>query len=168
MKNIILKNGFLGGIIVVLVMVFTTLLFKNAPENFDNSMVIGFAGMFLAYVFLFLGVKQYRDKVNNGELSFAKGLKIGLLIALIISTMYVVAWVIECNLVFPDFADKYAEHVIKNAKPEEVKQVTQSANEIKEIYKSQFMIFLFTYVEILPIGIVFALISALILKRKNK
>lgn len=166
MKKIIVKNGLIGGLIVAAVMVCSTFIFMRYPENFDNSMIIGFSGMFLAFIFVFLGIKQFRDKINEGKLSFWEGLKIGLLIALLTSTIYVVVWMFEYNIFFPDFAEKYAEYIVKNAKPEELTEVTKAANEVKDIYKNQLMIFLYTYIEVLPIGIVFAFISALILKRK--
>ena len=166
MKKIILKNGLIGGLIVAAMMVFSTITFMRYPENFEPSMIIGFAGMFLAFIFVFIGIKQFRDKINEGKLSFWEGLKIGLLIALITSTVYVVVWMFEYNLFFPDFAEKYAEYIVKNAKPDELAEITKSANDVKDIYKSQLQIFLYTYTEVLPIGIVFALISALILKRK--
>lgn len=166
MKKIILKNGLIGGLIVAAVMVCSTIIFMRYPENFGPSMIIGFSGMFLAFIFVFLGIKQFRDKINEGKLSFWEGLKIGLLIALLTSTIYVVVWMFEYNIFFPDFAEKYAEYIVKNAKPEELTEVTKAANEVKDIYKNQLMIFLYTYIEVLPIGIVFAFISALILKRK--
>lgn len=166
MKKIIVRNGLIGGLIVAAVMVFSTITFMRYPENFDSSMIIGFSGMFLAFIFVFLGIRQFRDKINEGKLNFLEGLKIGLLIALITSTIYVVVWMFEYNFFFPDFAEKYAEYIVKNAKPEELAEVTKSANDVKDIYKNQLMIFLYTYTEVLPIGIVFAIISALILKRK--
>jgi hypothetical protein len=39
---------------------------------------------------------------------------------------------------------------------------------MKHIYDSIFGIILYTYMEILPVGIIIALITALILKRKTK
>lgn len=167
MKKIIVKNGLIGGLIVATMMAFSTILFMRSPANFEPSMIIGFSGMFLAFIFVFLGIKQFRDKVNAGQLHFTEGLKIGLWIALLTSTIYVVIWMVEYSVFFPNFADKYAEYIVKNAQPEELAEVTKSANEVKEIYKSQLMVFLYTYTEVLPIGMVFAIVSALILKRKT-
>ena len=55
---------------------------------------------------------------------------------------------------------------IAKASPDEVAQVTEEMNSFKEMYKSPIMVILLTYMEILPLGIVFSLISALILKKK--
>jgi len=40
--------------------------------------------------------------------------------------------------------------------------------EFKEMYKNPLYVVLITYTEVLPVGLIVALVSALILKRKNK
>ena len=55
---------------------------------------------------------------------------------------------------------------IAKASPDELTKVTEEMNSFKEMYKNPIMVILFTYMEILPLGIVFSLVSALILKKK--
>ena len=55
---------------------------------------------------------------------------------------------------------------IEKASPEEVAKVTEEMNSFKEMYKNPILVILITYIEILPLGIVYTLISALILKKK--
>lgn len=64
--------------------------------------------------------------------------------------------------------DKYADAMIKKAKPEELKKVTAEVQSYKEMYKNPFMFTFMTYMEILPVGLIVALITALLLKRKQK
>ncbi|SFA69437.1 Protein of unknown function [Flavobacterium swingsii] len=164
MKNSIIKNGLLGGIVVSIVMLGMTFYMKANPEC-EPSMVIGFASMFLAFIFVILGIKQQRE-ANNGVISFGKAFVTGLLISLTISTIYVIVWLIVYYNFFPDFIDQYSAMVLKNTKPEEIASKTAEMNQMKEWYKSPVMIILLTYMEILPIGILVSLIGAFILKKK--
>ena len=68
--------------------------------------------------------------------------------------------------------DKYAAHVIKEAKTDGASQAELS-KQIADLawyqqkYKNPVWVILLTYSEILPVGIVVTIISALILKRKH-
>ena len=164
MNNIIIKNGLFGSIIVSALLVFVTMYMKANPEK-EVSMMIGFAVMILAFFFVAMGIKQQRD-ANNGLITFGKAFMIGLWITLIISTIYVLVWLIILYNFFPNFAEHYTDMAIAKASPDEVAQVTEEMNSFKEMYKNPIMVILFTYIEILPLGIVFSLVSALILKKK--
>ena len=164
MNNIIIKNGLFGSIIVSALLVFVTMYMRANPEK-EVSMMIGFAVMILAFFFVAMGIKQQRD-ANNGLITFGKAFMIGLWITLIISTIYVLVWLIILYNFFPNFAEHYTDMAIEKASPEEVAKVTEEMNSFKEMYKNPIMVILFTYMEILPLGIVFSLVSALILKKK--
>jgi hypothetical protein len=170
-KKIILTYGLIAGAIVAAFMVYGT--YKMNQEDFEPSMVLGYAGMLVAYVFVFLGVKNYRDNYNNGAITFGKAFKIGMLISLIAATIYVGVWLIEYYCFFPDFMDKYATVMVKNWQKEgltiaEIKVKTDEMMMYKELYKNPIWVILITYSEILlPIGILVPIISALILKRKT-
>jgi hypothetical protein len=97
---------------------------------------------------------------------------IGLYIVLITSTVYVLVWLIEFYNFYPDFMTKYVAHVLREAKTHgatdaELKQQAASMATYVKLYKSPFGVIVLTYMEILPVGLVIALIAALILKRKN-
>ena len=164
MNNIIVKNGLLGSSIVSALLISITMYMKSNPEK-EVSMMIGFAGMLLAFLFVALGIKQQRN-ASNGFISFGKAFLTGFWITLIISTIYVLVWLVILYNFFPNFAEHYTDMAIQKANPEEVVKVTEEMNSFKEMYKNPIMVILFTYLEILPLGIVFSLISALILKKK--
>lgn len=165
MNKIVLKNGLFGSLIVSTLLLSVTFYMKANPEK-EVSMFFGFAGMLLAFIFVVLGIKQQRD-TNNGFISLGKAFLTGFWITLIISTIYVVVWLIVFYNFFPNFAEHYTDMAIAKASPDEVAQVTEEMNSFKEMYKSPIMVILLTYMEILPLGIVFSLISALILKKKQ-
>ena len=165
MNNIIVKNGLLGSSIVSALLISITMYMKSNPEK-EVSMMIGFAGMLLAFIFVALGIKQQRN-ASNGFISFGKAFLTGFWITLIISTIYVLVWLVILYNFFPNFAEHYTDMAIAKASQDEVAKVTEEMNSFKEMYKNPIMVILLTYMEILPLGIVFSLISALILKKKQ-
>jgi hypothetical protein len=165
MNKIVLKNGLFGGLIVSIVMVYVTLTMKANPDN-EPSIVIGIASMLFAFFFVVWGIKQQRE-ANGGIITFGKAFVTGLLISVVISTIYVLVWLVIYYNYFPNFMEQYSEMSIKKASPEDLASVTAEMETYKEYYKSTIMIILLTFMEILPIGIVVTVISAFTLKRKE-
>ncbi|KAA2242998.1 DUF4199 domain-containing protein [Chitinophaga agrisoli] len=172
MKKIVLVCGLIAGLIVSSLMVITIAACYNNP-NFQSNMVLGYASMILSFSAIFVGIKMFRDKYNGGVITFGRAFTIGLFITLIASTIYVLAWLVDYYLFIPDFMDKYAAHVLKEATQDgatrqELAQKTAEMASYKEMYKNPIFVILFTYVEIIPVGLVVTIISALILRRKAK
>lgn len=170
MKKNVWIFGALSGVIVAIFMVISTGLCYSNPD-FTGSMLLGYAGMLLAFSFVFVGIKNYRDKYSNGLVTFGRAFKVGSLIMLIASTIYVIVWLVDYYVFIPDFIDWYSAHVLHQAKaegktPEEIKSILAEIEFSRKMYKTPFGIILLTYAEILPVGLVVTLISALILKRK--
>ncbi len=171
MKKIVLQNGLIGGLIVASTMLIS--VYKcYAEQNFEPSYVIGFGGMFLAFLFVFIGTKQYRDYTES-SITFGKMFKVSFLITLIIATIYVVAWMIVYKNFFPDFMEKFADISIKKlqdsgADAQTITAKTAEMNQMKEWYKNPLSVILLTYMEILPLGLVISLISALVFMKKRK
>jgi hypothetical protein len=104
-------------------------------------------------------------------LSFIRAF-VGLLIALVGSTVYVIVLVIDYYMFIPDFMERYTDHVLTQAKtsgasPAEMVKKTSEMKLYTDMYKNPLFVILLTYAEIFPIGLVVSLIAALILKRKT-
>lgn len=173
MKNIILKNGIIGGLIVAVFSGLSVYVHSKNIEDPTVSYILGFTGMFIGFIFTFVGMKHYRDTLNNGSITFGKAFTIGTLIAFIIATIYVVVWLIELNNFYPDYMEKISASEIKklqssglNANDLQIK--IDELNQMKESYKNPLFVIGMTYFEIFPIGIIFSLISALIIKKGKK
>jgi hypothetical protein len=171
MKKIVWVCGLISGVLVSGFMA-ASMIITKCNHDYEGSMVVGFASMILAFSLIFVAIKNYRDKAAGGTISFGKGLKIGLLVSLIASTMYVITWMFVLYNFMPDFMDTYAESQIKHARDagttgEALQQLEQQMQDYREVYKNPVMVFLFTYMEILPVGILISIIAALILKRKK-
>lgn len=173
MRKNVLIFGSIAGVIAATFMV-SSMAYCHAHPGYEGStsMLVGYASMLLAFSLIFVGVKNYRDKYNGGVISFGKAFRLGLGIALIGSSIYVLAWLIDYYVFIPDFMDKYAAHSIKNiqasgASAAVMKVKIQEVENMKSMYKSPVWIVLFTYLEILPVGLIVSLIAALLLKKKG-
>ncbi len=172
MKRIILIYGLIAGAIVTAFMAYGVYSLNKNPD-YEGSMVLGYTGMLVAFTFVFIGVKNFRDKQNGGMITFGKALKIGAWISFVASTIYVGVWLIEYYCFYPDFMEKYSAAALKKMASSglsaaELKEKTAEMAMYKEMYKNPIWVILWTYAEVLiPIGLLVPIISALILKRNQ-
>lgn len=172
MKKIVWIYGLVAGVIVSVVMAISMINCCSNPEDMmgTGSMIIGYASMILAFSMIFVAVKKYRDNYLNGVISFGKAFGIGLLIALIASTMYVVVWALVYHFAIPNFMEVYVDHVLREAETGGSSEYAAKVAEMdhaKELYKNPLYFTLITYSEIFPVGLIVSLIAALILKKKK-
>src|SRR5882762_5083808 len=173
MKKTVLICGLIAGLISTSLFIGLMILGKAGQDDFKNGMIYGYTLMILAFSFIFVGTKITRDKYNGGGITFGKAFLVGLYITLIASTIYVIVWLIDYYFFIPDFAEKYGAHVLESLKASGASQAEiarQSAKmaSFSEMYKNPFFNALLTYSEIVPVGLIFSLISAWALKRKRK
>lgn len=171
MKKTILTFGGIAGLVIGLFILVIAWLCEKNP-NFTGNEIVGYGAQIIAFSFIFVGVKNFRDKFNQGRLSFGKAFTIGLGITLIGGTIYVLIWLVDFYVFIPDFMDKYAAHLQKDVKDSGVSQAVMDKkiaqiNGIKEMYKNPLFVILITYAEVLPVGLIISLLTALILKRKH-
>ena len=173
MKKTIWVCGVIAGVISIAWAVgFEPLLGNSLSLN--TRMIFGYASMILGFSLIFVAVKNYRDNYNSGIITFGKALRIGLLITLVASTVYVVVWMIDFSYFAADYGEKYqvqalAELKASGASAAEIKRQGAEMAATMATYKTSFFFrALFTYFEIVPVGVVISLIAALILKRKSK
>jgi hypothetical protein len=170
MKKTIIICGLTAGLIVTWWMIAAMAGLLN--PYFENGMLLGYTTMLVAFSLIFVAVKNSRDKYNGGFISFGKALKIGLLITLVASTIYVVVWMIDYYYFIPDFFDKYAAHILTKMKASgasaaEMQKQAAAIQGYRQMYQNPLFNALFTYLEILPVGVVVSLISAFALKRRR-
>lgn len=165
MKRNVIVFGLIAGAIVTTMMTFSTVR-GYITQNWDFGVVIGYTSMVLAFSLIFVGVRNYRDKFNDGVISFGKAFRIGLYITLIASTMYVIAWLINYYVFIPDFIDKYSEYMLRESEgTADAEEKMAEIENWRELYKNPLFVILLTYMEILPVGLIISVICGLILKR---
>ncbi len=153
MKNTVLKFGPYGFLVALLI--FLGGSFFGQDVDFSIQEVIGYATMVASLSFVFFGIKHYRDKENNGIVSFGKAVLIGMLISLFTATGIAIADYIYTKAINPDFFQEYVEVMRAQGHKEEILD-----------YGSGGMALLM-FATVMIIGLIVSLISALVLQRKN-
>ena len=170
MKKVVLTFGFLSGGVSA-AMMFSTLPFIESI-GFERGAIVGYTAIVISFLFVFFGIRSYRDNVLGGRIGFGRALGVGLLITLISCVCYVVAWQIVYTNFMPDFLEKYTTHVVDQAKAAgksaaELETMTKQMASFKELYKNPLIRFALTMIEPLPVGLLITFISAAILRRKT-
>lgn len=169
MKNRTLIFGLISGLFVTIIMDIGMANIYDTDKA--GSMVFGYTIMLVAFSLIFVCVKTWRDR-NGGVISFGKAFSIGLGITAIASTIYMLGWMIEYYVFFPDFYDKCEIHAVAKltaagASPASIHAAAQKYEDIKKMIHNPVAHAAMTYVEILPVGLLVSLMAALILKRKS-
>ncbi|HSQ24540.1 MAG TPA: DUF4199 domain-containing protein [Pyrinomonadaceae bacterium] len=171
MKKTVLIFGLISGAVSA-AMIFATLPFVYRI-GFDKGLVVGYTTIILSFLLVFFGIRSYRENVGGGTITFGRAFAVGILITLISCVCYVVAWEILYYNFMPDFADKYSAYVLEKAKAagataEAIQAQMEEAKKLKQILDNPFLNAAATFTEPFPIGLIITLISALILRKRNK
>lgn len=170
MNKTVLTYGLIAGLVVT-VMMWLTL--GGGEHDFDNGLWIGYTTMVVAFSTIFFAVRSYRDKQNEGAITFSKAFRIGLYITLIASTMYVASWMVLSATTGQEFMTEYYEHEKARMESsgmaaEEVEAELKEMDEMMELYNNNPVFKAgITYTEILPVGLLISLLCAALLKRRS-
>ena len=168
MKKTILRFGLFG----VLTICALSMLIWALIDVVDNTMgeVIGYSSMVVSLLFVYFGIKHFRDKENNGIVTFGKALLIGVLISLMVSLAFGILDVIYVKFINPEFMTEYYEGMLEQAEslPAEEFEIRKGELESeKEMFLNPFIHFFIMSMMVFVIGFIITLLSALILQRKN-
>jgi Protein of unknown function (DUF4199) len=173
MKRNILVFGSISGIIVGTLMALS-LFWANQGHDIKEGMLLGYASMVIALSLIYVGVRNFRDKYNDGVISFARALKLALGITLIASTIYVAFWLVEFYVFIPDFMDKYtAAHIqqvkVSGLSAADLQKQVAEMERMRDLYDhNPLVVVLYTYLEIVPVGVIISMLTALLLKRRQQ
>jgi hypothetical protein len=170
MLRIILIYGVIGGIIVAVPMVVSTLTLTEdtVPEN---AALYGYLSMLLAFTMVFVGIKHYRDKVLGGVIRFLPALGVGLGISAVASLFWVLGWELTLASGF-DFGTAYTDSVVaaaqaRGAPAGEIERLKKETAEFLVTYANPLVRLPMSFVEMFPIGALISLISAALLRNSR-
>lgn len=172
MRKTVLTFGLIAGAMMSAMMLLT-FQFHDQIGFGKAGYIVGYTSMALAFLMVFVGVKSYRDGVAGGSVTFGRAFKVGILIAAIASTCYVATWQVVYYKLMPDFLDKYAAYSLDEARRSgatdaQLAEQSQEMAEFKEMYENPLVNVAFTFLEPLPVGILFTLTAAGVLSRKRR
>ncbi|HEV7768197.1 MAG TPA: DUF4199 domain-containing protein [Thermoanaerobaculia bacterium] len=173
MKKIVLTSGLIAGSILAIMVALMIPMTRGKTPDFSNSMLVGYTSMIVAFLAIFFGIRNYREKIGGGTITFGRAFKVGILIVLLACGMYVVTWEIVYFGFIPDFGDKYAAYTLEKlrvdgASPTVIAAEQTKMAEFREWYKNPILNIGMTFMEVFPVGLIMTLVSAAILRKKQR
>jgi len=168
MTALILRYGFIAGLIIGIPMVWRVLTLE-ADDTELAGMLITYLVMIVALTAVFLGVKAYRDKELGGVIRFLPALGVGLGISAVASILYVIAWEVSTAYSSFDFITHYKEYLLdearaKGASGPELNQAIADAESFATMYANPLYRLPMIFIEMFPVGVLISLISAAVLR----
>jgi hypothetical protein len=162
-----------GSIAGVVVSVMLALSYNGSNTNFEYSEIIGYATMVIAFSTIFIAVKNQRDKIGNGTITFGNALKVGLGVTLVASALYILSWMVISETIAKDFMSDYYQRSVEQLKAsnlaeEELRARIADMEAFQEMYKNPVVKIGITFLEIFPVGLIVSLIAAFLLKRSKE
>ena len=162
--------GGIAGAITILVMV-VGMAFAEEPGAGSGSMIVGYLIMLVAMVMIFVGMRRYRDSEKGGIISFWTAFRLGALMALVASAAYVTCWEVYLAATGYEFMGEYTAAAIEKLREQGLGEAEFTArveeiDRMSAMYENPFLRLPLTMTEILPLGLIVALISAWIIRRK--
>ena len=170
MKRVVLTFGLLSGAVATGMML--AILPFAERIGFDHMLVVGYTTIVISMLFVYFGIRSYRDNVLGGTISFGRGFQAGLLITVISCLCYVAGWLVMNYTVMADFGDKYAAYLVEDkrasgASQAEIDAVAKQAEDMKRMLANPLINAAVTFTEPFPVGLLVTLISAAVLKRTS-
>lgn len=165
MRYVLVYGGIAGAIVIAILV--AGLAFE-LPSHFQSQW-FGYLVMLTALSLIFVGVKRYRDVECGGVIGFGRAFLLGLGIAVVAGIIYVIGWELYLKLSGWDFMADYSASIIegmraKGVAPDAIQAKIEEMRELAANYSNPLFRLPMTFVEIFPIGLLIALVSAALLR----
>ena len=171
MKKTVLTFGVLSGLASAGMMAATVPFIERI--GFDRGVYFGYTAIVISFLFVYFGVRSYRDNVLGGRITFGRAFQAGILITLISCAFYVTMWLIVYYNFMPDFGDKYAAYLVESVRADggsqaDIDDMMKRGEEAKQMLRNPFINAAVTFTEPFPVGLIMTLISSAMLKKQEK
>lgn len=164
MTRTILTYGLISGLIAILGIIGTIITGTG-----HSSVWLGYLIMLVALSAILLGVKQHRDRVLGGVIKFWPAFLVGLGIAVAAGLAYVAVWEVYLALTHYTFMDQYAAKILEAKRAAGVtgaayQKLVAEMDDMRRSYANPLYRLPMTFIEIFPVGLLVALVSAVLLR----
>jgi hypothetical protein len=166
MRYALIYGGLAGAIAVAIIS--ATIAFHMSGHG-NAAMWTGYLIMLAALSLIFVGVKRYRDVECGGIIRFGRAFLLGLGMALVAALIYALGWELYLAVSGHDFMAEYSASFLdgmrkEGATPAAIAAKAAELRDLAERYRHLPFRFPLTFVEIFPVGLVVALVSAALLR----
>jgi len=169
-----LKYGSIAGIIMAVIFFLPFVIFKGQDlyNFFLVGEIIGYSTMILSLLFVFFGIRSYRDVELGGVISFGRAFTTGLFITLIASVIFGIFTVLLYTVISPNLGNEmiefYKRSIMESGQPQQIidKQIAEMESN-RGLYNNAAFNGFLMFATVFIIGAVVALISSFVLKRKS-
>ena len=172
MKKFIIKYGSYSAAFLIISGIITFMVLGGAtagPQEYAKGEVLGYLSIIVSLVFVFFGIKKYRDDANDGVISFGRALKVGALIVLFPAVGFAAYNIFYVQVLDPDFPDKYyvyqLEKMRADADPSEYAAIEESLADQKGMWANVPFQTVLMFMTVYVIGLIISLLSSFILSR---
>jgi hypothetical protein len=166
MTRTILTYGLTSGLVVILASIGVILL---GGHGHQSNLFLGYLIMLVALSSILIGVKQYRDQRLGGVIRFWSAFGLGLGIAVVASLVYVAVWELYLAATHYTFMDQYIAQTLAAKRAAGLtgaayQHLAAEMESTRQMYANPIYRFGETFVEIFPVGLLIALVSAALLR----
>ena len=166
MTRIVLTYGLVSGLVVILASLGLILI---GGDGHQGNVFLGYLIMLVGLSAILVGVKQHRDRALGGVIKFRTALAMGLGIAVLASLVYVAVWEVYMAATHYSFMDQYVAHSLAASRAAGVtgaayQKLAGEMDGMRRNYADPLYRMAETFTEIFPVGLLIALVSAVLLR----
>ncbi|HET9640942.1 MAG TPA: DUF4199 domain-containing protein [Allosphingosinicella sp.] len=166
MKYALIYGGIAGAIAISLI---SAMIGLDLTGHDSTAMWVTYLIMLIALSLIFVGVKRYRDVECGGVIRFGRAFLVGLGIAAVAGLIYAIGWEIFQAVSGYDFMAEYSASILERmraegASPAAIEAQAAELRGFAESYRNPLFRLPMVFVEIFPVGLLVALVSAALLR----
>jgi len=170
MKATLLKYG--PAAFLSMLILFGLGLLVGQQLDYSAQEIVGYLTMILSLSLVYFAIRHFRDRENNGQLSFGRGMAIGMIISACAGLGIAIADAFYTTVINPNFVTEFTDRELSRLKAElpaeEYDAAAAALMEQIDMMGSPLALAVLMFVTVLLLGLMISLISSLILRNTHK